>query len=167
MIPKKFRIALKDYICEGFNLIQSSEELDYKEKVDMLASLLSLGAGTGWRPQSITLGALKLFISNTFKLPKGLERAHKYHRRDTMKILIETQWTDNEWWDWLIERDYTILATRAENRDEKNFKHLITYKIPLDLNLFLGKRVGFKYGTSEREFLIKLASENNLIYEKK
>ena len=163
MIPKKLPIGLKDYICEGFNLIQSSEELDYKQKVNMIGNLFSLGAGTGWRPQAITLGALNFFIENEFKFPKGLERAHKYHRRDTLKTLIETQWTDNEWWDWYIERDYTTLATRAENRNENNFKNLTTYKIPLDLDLFWGKRVGFEYGTSEREFLIKLASENNLI----
>ena len=96
MIPKKLPIGLKDYICEGFNLLQSSEELEYKQKVLMIEILLSLGAGTGWRPQAITLDALQLFIENAFKLPKGLERAHKYHRRDTYKILIETQWTDNE-----------------------------------------------------------------------
>ena len=163
MIHKKLPIGLKDYICEGFNLLQSSEELEYKQKVLMIEILLSLGAGTGWRPQAITLDALQLFIENAFKLPKGLERAHKYHRRDTYKILIETQWTDNEWWDWFIERDYTTLATRAENRNESNFKYLTTFKIPLDLDLFRGKRVGFEYGTSEREFLIMLASENNLI----
>ena len=87
----------------------------------------------------------------------------KYPQERSYKILIETQWTDNEWWDWFIERDYTTLATRAENRNESNYKYLTTFKIPLDLDLFRGKRVGFEYGTSEREFLIMLASENNLI----
>ncbi|MBT4951576.1 MAG: hypothetical protein HON34_07225 [Pelagibacteraceae bacterium] len=76
---------------------------------------------------------------------------------------LNQQNLNNTWWDWFIERDYTTLATRAENRNESNFKYLTTFKIPLDLDLFRGKRVGFAYGTPEREFLIMLASENNLI----
>jgi len=157
MIPKKLPEGLKEYICEGFKFIQQSDELEYKQKVDMLGNLFSLGAGTGWRPQAITLGALKLFIENDFKKPLGLERAHKFHRRDTLKTLIETDWKDNEWWDWYIERDYTTLATREENRNEANFENLPTFKIPLELNLFWGARVGFEYGKAEKDFLKNLA----------
>ncbi|MDB9907027.1 hypothetical protein OAD36_03655 [Gammaproteobacteria bacterium] len=159
MIPKKLPKGLKEYICEGFKFIQQSDELEYKQKVDMLGNLFSLGAGTGWRPKAITLGALKLFIENDFKKPLGLERAHKFHRRDTLKTLIETEWKDDEWWDWYAERDYTTLATREENRNEANFENLITFPIPLELNLFWGARVGFEYGKAEKEFLRNLASQ--------
>ena len=163
MIPKELPKGWKEYICEGFSFIHDSEELNYKQKADMLGQLFSLGAGTGWRPKKITQGAVELFIQNDFKLPKGLERAHEHHRRDTVKILLETKWIADEWWDWYIERDYTTLATRAENRDESNFTNLTTYNIPLEKNLFWGKRVGFEYGKEEKEFLLNLAKKQNLI----
>ena len=160
MIPKKLPQGLREYICQGFKFIQQSDELAYQQKVDMLGNLFSLGAGTGWRPRAITMGALRLFSDNNFKLPKGLERAHKFHRRDTLKTLIETNWEGDEWWDWFIERDYTTLATRKENRNEAEFENLTTFEIPLELNLFWGKRVGFEYGEAEREFLKNLANKN-------
>ena len=130
----------------------------------MLASLLSMGAGAGWRPKEITEEALRLFVLNDFKLPKGLERAHWPHsRRETMRELIERDWGDSEWWDWLEDRDYTVLSTRAENRDEKTFEGLLKFSIPLESNLFRGKRVGFVYGESEKRFLKSLALENKLL----
>ena len=159
MIPKKLPEGLKQYICEGFKFIQQSDELEYKQKKIMLENLLSLGAGSGWRPEAITLNALKLFIENDFKKPLGLARAHKFHRRDTYKILIETEWKDYEWWDWYLERDYTTLSTREENRNEANFKNLTTFKIPLELNLFWGARVGFEYKEAEKDFLKDLAKK--------
>ena len=159
MIPKKLPRGLKEYICKGYKLIQQSHELEYQQKVVMLENLFSLGAGAGWRPKAITMGALQLFSDNDFKLPKGLERAHKFHRRDTLKQLIETTWDADEWWDWFIERDYTTLATRKENRNEAEFETLTTFEIPLELNLFWGKRVGFEYGEPEREFLKNLADK--------
>ena len=160
MIPKNLPVGLKEYICMGFDLIHKSDELKYQKKVDMLGNLFSLGAGTGWRPKAITLGALKLFASNNFNLPKGLERAHEHHRRDTFKILLETDWNNDEWWDWFVERDYTTLATRSENRKESSFESLTIFNIPLELNLFWGKRVGFEYREPEKLFIKNLASKH-------
>ena len=88
---------LKGFICEGFWLIKRSSDYDYKQKVDLLGILFSMGAGTGWRPKQITLNALHLFVDNEFNLPRGLERAHIYHRRDTMKELLERKWENDEW----------------------------------------------------------------------
>ena len=88
---------LKEYIINGFNIIKKSN-YNYKQKSAALTQLLSLGAGAGWRPRAITIGALKLFVANNFKKSKGLERAHEFHRRDTIKILIEKNWEKDEWW---------------------------------------------------------------------
>ena len=162
MIPKTISPELKQFICNGFLLIKHSS-YDYKQKSDLLGSLISMGAGSGWRPREITIGALNLFIANNFKIPKGLERAHIFHRRDTMKELIESDWEKDEWWDWLKERDYTVLAIRSENRDEKNFSNIQKFEIPLDLNLFWGKRVGFEYGDKEKEFVKALAKQQRLV----
>jgi hypothetical protein len=162
MIPKTITPELKKFICDGFHLIKHST-YDYKQKSDLLGSLISMGAGSGWRPREITIGALNLFITNNFKIPKGLERAHIFHRRDTIKELIETDWENDGWWDWLKERDYTVLATRSENRDEKNFSNIQKFEIPLDLNLFWGKRVGFEYSDKEKEFVKALAKQQRLV----
>ena len=116
---------LKEYIINGFNIIKKSN-YNYKQKSAALNQLLSLGAGAGWRPKAITIGAIKLFVDNNFKKPKGLERAHEFHRRDTIKILIEKNWKNDEWWEWFYHRDFTILSTRNENRDEKNFNPTIS-----------------------------------------
>jgi hypothetical protein len=162
MIPKIVTPQLRDFICKGFLIIKNSD-YNYRQKSDMLGSLISLGAGAGWRPKEITIGALKSFVDNLYKLPKGLERAHIHHRRDTIKELIETDWKHDEWWDWLKERDFTVLATRAENRDEKNFENIKKFAIPLELNLFWGKRVGFEYGDQEKAFIKSLVEKQGLI----
>lgn len=162
MIPKIISPELKKFICEGFLLVKNSD-YSYNQKSDLLGSLISMGAGAGWRPKQITIGALKLFVDNSFKRPQGLERAHIHHRRETMKELIESDWNGDEWCDWLKDRDYTVLATRAENRDEKNFENIIKFPIPLELNLFWGKRVGFEYGDQEKAFIKSLAEKHGLI----
>lgn len=164
MIAKISSDELRKLICDGFVIIKKSNysenpKKDLIQKKDLLGSLLSLGAGAGWRPKALTIGALQLFVDNKFRLPQGLERAHIPHRRDTLKELINTDWIGDEWWDWFKERDYTVLATRAENRDEKNFESLKKFSIPLELNLFWGKRVGFEYGKEERAFLEELAKK--------
>mgnify|MGYP006086353575 CR=1 FL=1 len=152
---------LKEYIINGFNIIKKSND-NYKQKSAVLNQLLSLGAGAGWRPKAITIGALKLFVANNFKKPKGLERAHEFHRRDTIKILIEKKWEKDEWWQWFYNRDFTILSTRSENRDEKNFTKVKKFPIPIELKLFSGKRVGFVYDKEEKLFLQDLTKEISL-----
>lgn len=165
MIPSVITPQLKAFICDGFSLIRGSSNYDYLEKANLMASLFSMGAGAGWRPKQITHEAVKLFIANDFKVPKGLERAHWPHsRRETMKILIENNWDGDEWWDWFKDRDYTVLATRAENRDENTFEELPKIEIPLALNLFRGKRVGFVYGDSEKRFLKDLEISKGFLW---
>jgi len=163
MIPKKVSAELKEYICTGFTLIKESKDFNDQEKKNLLSSLLSLGAGVAWRPVEITHEAIKLFVENDFKVPKGLERAHIYHRRDTMRELMNRDWECGEWWEWYKERDYTVLSTRQENRDESNFHSVKKLEVPKDMMLFWGKRVGFEYGQLEKEFIIGAARELGFI----
>ena len=144
---------LKKFICNGFELIRNSSDFTEKQKFQLIDRLLSMGAGAGWRPKAISINALKLFVKNDFKKPKGLERAHVHHRRHTLSELLKKKWENDEWWDWYKERDYTILSTREENRKEKEFHKIKKIEIPLEKNLFLGKRVGFVYGDAEKHFL--------------
>ena len=144
---------LKKFICNGFKLVRNSTDFSEKQKFQLIDRLLSMGAGAGWRPKAISINALKLFIKNDFKKPKGIERAHIHHRRDTLNELLKKKWENDEWWDWYRERDYTILSTREENRKEKDFHKIKIIKIPLEKNLFLGKRVGYVYGDPEKNFL--------------
>jgi hypothetical protein len=123
-----------------------------------------LGAGADWKPVRITLGALTLIVKNDFKLPKGLERAHIHSRKDSIGKLLEAdKWGRDDWWDGFKGRDYTVLATRSENRNEKGFSALKKFRIPQKLNLFSGKPVGFVYKNEEMKFLRKLAAQQGLI----
>ena len=152
---------LKAFICHGFKLIKDSSDYSEKQKIELIDRLLSMGAGVGWRPKKISINALKSFVLNDFKRPKGIERAHLIHRRDTLNELLIKDWRGDEWWDWYKERDYTILSTREENRSEIKLKKDDTFDIPLEKNLFLGKRVGYAYGAKEKEFLRGIAKKLN------
>lgn len=163
MIPKDIPIELKEYICSGVSLIKNSKEFTEKQKFTLLSNLLSLGAGAAWQPIQITHAAIQLFVENDFKKPKGLERAHIYHRRKTMTELVQQNWQGDEWWDWYKERDYTVLATRKENRDEAEFHNVAKILIPKEQNLFWGKRVGFEYGEIEKRFVIDAAKKLKMI----
>lgn len=163
MFPKDIPIELKEYICSGFSLIKNSKEFTEKQRITLLSTLLSLGAGAAWQPIQITHAAVQLFVENDFKKPKGLERAHIYHRRETMTELVQRNWQGDEWWDWYKERDYTVLSTRKENRDEAKFHNVAKIKIPKEQNLFRGQRVGFKYGEMEKRFVIDAAKKLGLI----
>ena len=157
----------KNFIVRGFHLVRRSHHLSYPEKAEALDKVLSIGATLGilpgWRPKAITHGALQLFIENNFLLPKGLERAHEFHRRHTIRALLEEHWKHDEWWEYFESRDYTVLSTRSENRREKEFSQIVKYPIPLALNLFRGKRAGFVYGDAEKNFLIDLAAQNDIL----
>ena len=61
---------IKKYIMDGFNLIKSSNDLTYKDKVDTIGYLFGIGSLVGilpgWRPKAISHNALCLFIDNEF-----------------------------------------------------------------------------------------------------
>jgi hypothetical protein len=157
----------KNFIVRGFHLVRRNHHLSRAEKAEALDKVLSIGATLGilpgWRPKAITHGALSLFAKSDYKLPKGLERAHEHHRRHTIRALLEEHWEDDKWWEYFESRDYTVLSTRSENRRESEFSEIIKYPIPLELNLFRGKRVGFVYGDAEKNFLIDLAAQNGIL----
>lgn len=151
---------LKDYIIQGVSLIQNMDDYSERQRIQLLETILSLGAGAAWRPKAITIGALQAYKDNDFGHVKGLERAHITPRRETLKNILYQKYPENDWWDWYIERDYTVLAKRSENRDEKNFEKLSTIPIPLNLELFQGKRVGWVFDEPEKKFLQGLARDH-------
>ena len=148
---------LKDYIIRGVSLIQNMDDYSERQRVQLLETILSLGAGVGWQPKAITLAALQAYKDNNFEHVRGLERAHIIPRRETLKKILYRQYPETEWWGWYIEQDYTVLATRSENRDEKNFEKLFKIQIPISKELFRGKRVGWVYGEAEKDFLRTIA----------
>ena len=92
--------SLKNFIINGFNTIKSSNDLTHENKVESIGYLFGIGSLIGilpgWRPKAISHNALLLFIENKFMLPKGLERAHELHRRDTFDQLINNNWKSDE-----------------------------------------------------------------------
>lgn len=154
---EKVSSQLKDYIIQGVSLVQKLDDYSERQRIQLLETILSLGAGSAWQPKAITFGALQAYKNNNFEHVKGLERAHIIPRRETLKEILYCEYPGTDWWDWYIDRDYTVLAKRSENRDEKNFKKISTIPIPLKLGLFQGKRVGWVYNEPEKKFLQSLA----------
>ena len=154
---EKVSSQLKDYIIRGVSLVQKLDDYSERQRVQLLETILSLGAGAAWRPKAITFGALQTYKDNNFEHVRGLERAHIIPRRETLKEILYREYPGTDWWDWYIDRDYTVLAKRSENRDEKSFKKLSTIPIPLKLDLFQGKRVGWVFNEPEKKFLQSLA----------
>ena len=82
------------------------------------------------------------------KDPITVERAHVHQRAETLSIMFEREWHDcDEWWQFIWERDTTILATKNENHasDQLGIPLEIAYEIPQDMGFFQSNFIGCKY----------------------
>ena len=92
----KVSSELKDYIIEGVSLIQNLDDYSERQRVQLLETILSLGAGAAWQPKAITLGALQAYKDNNFEHVRGLERAHIIPRRETLREILYRQYPETE-----------------------------------------------------------------------
>ena len=54
----------------------------------------------GWIVIGITEAALKKFIENDFKRPKGINRSHIFQRSKTSQMMLERKdWDTKSWWN--------------------------------------------------------------------
>jgi len=54
----------------------------------------------GWIVIGITEAALKKFIENDFKRPKGINRSHIFQRSKTSQMMFERKdWDIKSWWN--------------------------------------------------------------------
>ena len=141
----------KNEIFHDFRLI-CKMKAPISIKTSILTRLL-VAQPNSWRVVGITDEALNIFMVNAFKYkPRmGINRSHIESRSDIYKIMLQTEYSScDEWWNFHLENDKTILATSSEN-----LKNTFSKIYPLDecLSLFKSNGFGWKHGKNEENFL--------------
>lgn len=106
-----------------------------------------------WQVIGITENALKVFAKNDFKRVSrmGINRSHLVDRVKTYTTMLEGPLMDcNEWWNFYIENDKTILATSSENMSNGFTK---IYKVDTSLGLFKSHGFAWRHKDPEIQFL--------------
>lgn len=148
---------LKEELFEIFKLLANSNQLPAAYVTRAWASCFSVWKGA-WRPTGITKDAFNRLKENNFSSLQGIHRAHIIPRYDVFVKARGKTWSSiDEWWDFMVEHDQCVLATKEENAlsDKSDYKLVPKYKIPNDeRNLFETTFIGCKFRKSvEVKFL--------------
>ena len=125
------------------------------KKVRMLTELLGSYEDC-WRVVGITKNALDVFANHNFKKVSkmGINRSHLVDRHKTYTFMLTNSFKNAEqWWDYFITNDKTILATSSENIS-KNLSEV--YNIDVALGLFKTKGFAWSHTRQEQQFLKNL-----------
>ena len=123
-----------------------------KKRCRMLGELLA-EYEDAWRVIGITEKALAVFVEHDFKRVSrmGINRSHLVDRHKTYTTMLEGPLMEcEEWWEFYIENDKTILATSAENMSNGFSK---IYEIDSKLGLFKMQGFAWKHKKPEIAFL--------------
>lgn len=101
-----------------------------------------------WRPTHITYKAALEGLNGTVR---NLQRAHgiiegrldRYDR--TMKILGGDEKSFDEWWQFYVENDATVILTRKEHGAGTRFTRSELIEVPASKNLFGSRGFSFKF----------------------
>lgn len=109
-----------------------------------------------WRVIGITRDALDAFAENDFKRPAGkIQRGHRDDRASTARALFFERTLPmplDEFFDFFLKRDQTVLMTKNENKQGGEFPKFI----PIDAHHGLfpcGTLVGWQHRKAEVDFL--------------
>ena len=100
----------------------SLKNCSLKRANNVIGNLLGASASS-WRVIGITPTALKLFHEVDFKKrPRGIQRAHKANRIDTVREILEVDQplSEVELFNRWISKDETVLCLSKENKDILN-----------------------------------------------
>ena len=152
---------LKKELFEIFKLFAKSEEISPSNITRAWASCFSAWKGA-WRPHGITQKAFDLLVEKKFEDLKGIHRAHIIPRFEVFEKAKGREWSCiDEWWDFMVEHDKCVLATKEENAlsDKSDYELVSAYEIPNDeRNLFETTFIGCKFRKKyEVEYLKTLA----------
>lgn len=112
-------------------------------KVRVLNEVLSRTNPNAWKIIGITDAALEVFRANDYKYSSGMgiNRSHLINRDDSHRHMLDNPLTDiDEWLDYYLANDATVLATSSENKSEK-FSEITYFE---DLKHSYGEKL-FKY----------------------
>lgn len=128
-------------------------------KIEIL-ELLVAQVTNNWRVVGITEAALNQLEEQGYKYKtrSGIQRAHIYDRYETFGLLIDETRTQQNFWDFISDRDRTVLAIKGEY-------NTVTFEqaVPIDdPGLFLepgqtvyfpSRQVSYRHTSIERDFL--------------
>ncbi|MGF6444348.1 hypothetical protein [Paraburkholderia youngii] len=161
---QKLREALHSIYVAQFKAIQACPHAFGKGDATRMLTGLMGSRPWSWRVIGITPAALKVFAGNDFKRPaRQLQRGHKYDRSLTAQALYFDRSEPaplNEFFDFFLERDATVIMTNDENRHGP--KNAFPSYIPIepDLELFpCGTLVGWQHRKAEIAYLRDLYAQ--------
>jgi hypothetical protein len=124
----------------------------------MLGELFAVNPNA-WRVIGITEAAVKVFAEHGFKRVSrmGINRSHLVDRIQTYTTMLEGPLMDcDEWWNFYVDTDKTILATSTENMGKGEWSKV--YDIDTSLGLFQSQGFAWRHKDPEINFLKELYS---------
>jgi len=132
------------------------------KKVRLLSELMTEYENT-WQVIGITEEALETFAKHNFNYVSrmGINRSHKVDRCVTYTELLTGELKScDDWWNYFVENDKTILATSSENKSNS-----LSRIIDIDVSLGMFKSTGFKWrhNKAEKQMLHNLYNSNDTL----
>lgn len=155
----------KEDLYHDFLLIKEMKS-PMKKKVMALTHILG-SYNNCWRVVGISENALDVFAKNEFRKVSrmGINRSHLVDRCKIYEEMFLSEKNCDDWWNFYLENDKTILTTASENIS-KNVSQI--FEIDQSLGLFQTQGFAWRHTRKERKYLenlYKSKSESN-IYSK-
>lgn len=142
----------RDEFFEIFIAMQKAKHTDKKYMYRAFASMCATFSDSNWRVVGITQDALDSFKAvNYERIPNRkdenpVERAHIHKRYDWVEELFQKEWSSSkEWWDFIWERDMTVLATSRENKRSDSIGEPLVIAHEIPEGYFMSTFIGCKY----------------------
>jgi hypothetical protein len=119
----------------------------------MLGELFAVNPDA-WRVIGITEAAVKVFAKHDFKRVSrmGINRSHLVDRIKTYTTMLEGPLTEcDEWWNFYVDTDKTILSTSTENMSKGELSRV--YSVDSQLGLFQSQGFAWRHKDPEIKFL--------------
>ena len=113
-----------------------------------------------WRVIGITEQALNIFKQHDFKRVSrmGINRSHLVDRVSTYTTMLEGPLMEcDEWWDFYIDTDKTVLATSTENMSKGEWSRV--HNIDPSLGLFKTQGFAWRHKDPEIQFLKEIVDK--------
>jgi hypothetical protein len=119
----------------------------------MLGELFAVNPDA-WRVIGVTEAAVKVFAKHDFKRVSrmGINRSHLVDRIKTYTTMLEGPLMEcDEWWNFYVDTDKTILSTSTENMSKGELSKV--YNIDPALELFKSHGFAWRHKDPEIQFL--------------
>jgi len=124
-----------------------------RKRYRMLGELFAVNPNA-WQVVGITEDALAVFAKHDFKRVSrmGINRSHLVDRVKTYTTMLEGPLMEcDEWWNFYVENDKTILATSTENMSKGEWSKV--YAVDPKLGLFKSQGFAWQHKDLEINFL--------------